>query len=382
MCRIMLKIAVLGIGNAGNQVANLATANQIESFCVNTSERDLDTIDQGISVFLFGNSEGAGKDRGVAKNYVKTQYSALLNNEIFDSFITDKDIIFIVSSTGGGTGSGVSIILSDILSRVYQNKVFINIGILPLLSESIGAQRNTLEFFKELKNLNKSYMLYDNNKYKNLTTNECMRKVNSEIVDMMKYIRGDYSYQSSFGMIDDADMYKILTVPGMINVSAFENFQEKDMEDNVALDAYMTKIIRTNATCTLDTDRIIKRMGVITNISKELTKYYDASFKAFKENIGEPVEVFEHYFVSTEGDIPNRYCVILSGLSIPDDRINVTLQRIKEVEEALARKKESSLIDSIDSLDELKVESMQIDRNKSKEKKDIKSIDLNFMDNY
>ena len=378
----MLKIAVLGIGNAGNQVANLATANQIESFCVNTSERDLDTIDQGISVFLFGNSEGAGKDRGVAKNYVKTQYSALLNNEIFDSFITDKDIIFIVSSTGGGTGSGVSIILSDILSRVYQNKVFINIGILPLLSESIGAQRNTLEFFKELKNLNKSYMLYDNNKYKNLTTNECMRKVNSEIVDMMKYIRGDYSYQSSFGMIDDADMYKILTVPGMINVSAFENFQEKDMEDNVALDAYMTKIIRTNATCTLDTDRIIKRMGVITNISKELTKYYDASFKAFKENIGEPVEVFEHYFVSTDGDIPNRYCVILSGLSIPDDRINVTLQRIKEVEEALARKKESSLIDSIDSLDELKVESMQIDRNKSKEKKDIKSIDLNFMDNY
>lgn len=378
----MLKIAVLGIGNAGNQVANLATANQIESFCVNTSERDLDTIDQGISVFLFGNSEGAGKDRGVAKNYVKTQYSALLNNEIFDSFITDKDIIFIVSSTGGGTGSGVSIILSDILSRVYQNKVFINIGILPLLSESIGAQRNTLEFFKELKNLNKSYMLYDNNKYKNLSVNECMKKVNSEIIDMMKYIRGDYSYQSSYGMIDDADMYKILTVPGMINVSAFENFMEKDMEDNVALDAYMTKIIRTNATCTLDTDRIIKRMGVITNISKELTKYYDASFKAFKENIGEPVEIFEHYFVSSENEIPNRYCVILSGLSIPDDRINVTLQRIKEVEEALARKKESSLIDSIDSLDGLKVESMQIDRNKSKEKKDIKSIDLNFMDNY
>ena len=157
---------------------------------------------------------------------------------------------------------------------------------------------------------------------------------------------------------------------------------EKDMEDNIALDAYMTKIIRTNATCTLDTDRIIKRMGVINNISKELTKYYDASFKAFKENIGEPVEVFEHYFVSMENEIPNRYCVILSGLSIPDDRINVTLQRIKEVEEALARKKESSLIDSIDSLDGLKVESMQIDRNKSKEKKDIKSIDLDFMNQY
>ena len=378
----MLKIAVLGIGNAGNQVANLSKANNIDTFCVNTSERDLDTIDQGIPVFLFGNSEGAGKDRTVAKNYVKSQYSALLNNEIFDSFITDKDIVFIVSSTGGGTGSGVSIILADILSRVYQNKVFINIGILPMLSESIGAQRNTLEFFKELKNLNKSYMLYDNNKYKNLSVNECMKKVNSEIIDMMKYIRGDYSYQSSYGMIDDADMYKILTVPGMINVSAFENFMEKDMEDNVALDAYMTKIIRTNATCTLDTDRIIKRMGVITNISKGLTKYYDASFKAFKENIGEPVEIFEHYFVSTENEIPNRYCVILSGLSIPDDRINVTLQRIKEVEEALARKKESSLIDSIDSLDGLKVESMQIDRNKSKEKKDIKSIDLDFMNQY
>ena len=39
----MLKIALIGIGNAGNQIANIAY-KQIPSFCINTSEKDLNTL--------------------------------------------------------------------------------------------------------------------------------------------------------------------------------------------------------------------------------------------------------------------------------------------------------------------------------------------------
>jgi len=58
----MLKIAVLGIGNAGGQVANVANSRGFNAFCINSSEKDLDIINENIPVFLLGNSEGAGKD--------------------------------------------------------------------------------------------------------------------------------------------------------------------------------------------------------------------------------------------------------------------------------------------------------------------------------
>jgi hypothetical protein len=373
----MLKIAVLGIGNAGGQVANVACTRGFATFCINSSEKDLDIINEEIPVFLLGNSEGAGKDRRVAKDFVKQYYKSLLT-DTFDEFMNKGDIIFIVSSTGGGTGSGMSIMLADILSRVYKNKVFINIGILPTLTDSIGAQRNTLEYMKEVNRLGKGYLLYDNNKYKHLTPSTYMNNINREIVDGLCYLRGDYSFKTKYGMIDDADMFKLLTVPGMINVSYYENFMEKDMEDHVMLDTYIIKVMKNNGTCQLDKDRIIKRMGVIVNLSEDLSRYYSPAMEDFKANVGEPLEVFEHYYLKDDDAEPNRLGVILSGLSIPDDRIQIIIQRIKEVEDMLNKKKDSSLLDSIDDMESLHVNALGIDRARSFEKADVNDIDFNF----
>ena len=374
----MLNIAVLGIGNAGGQVANIACARGFNTFCINSSEKDLDIIDENISVFLLGNSEGAGKDRRVAKSFVKQYYKDLLKTEDFIGFINNIDVVFIVSSTGGGTGSGMSVILADILSKVYVNKIFINIGILPTLTDSIGAQRNTLEYLKEIKNLDKGYMLYDNNKYKHLTPDAYMSNINNEIVDALCYLRGDYSYKTKYGMIDDADMFKLLTVPGMINISYYENFMEKDMDDKVMLDTFIPKIMKINGTCQIDKDRIIKRMGVIVNLSEDLSRYYSSGMEDFKSNVGEPLEVFEHYYLKEDESIPNRLGVILSGLSIPDDRIQIVVQRIKEVEDALNKRKETSILDSIDDMDDLHVNSLGVDRTRSCEQADVSEINFDF----
>ena len=374
----MLNIAVLGIGNAGGQVANVACSRGFNTFCINSSEKDLDIINENIPVFLLGNSEGAGKDRRIAKGFVKQYYKDLLKTDDFNDFITNIDVIFIVSSTGGGTGSGMSVIIADILSKVYVNKIFINVGILPTLTDSIGAQRNTLEYLKEINNLGKGYMLYDNNKYKHLTPAAYMSGINNEIVDALCYLRGDYSYKTKFGMIDDADMFKLLTVPGMINISYFENFLEKDLDDKVMIDTFIPKIMKTNGTCQIDKDRIIKRMGVIVNLNEDLSRYYSSGMEDFKSNVGEPLEVFEHYYIKDDESMPNRLGIILSGLSMPDDRIQIIVQRIKEVEDALNKRKESSILDSIDDMDDLRVDSLGVDRAKSAEQADIADLEFNF----
>ena len=246
------------------------------------------------------------------------------------------------------------------------------------MTDSIGAQRNTLEYLKEIKNLDKGYMLYDNNKYKHLTPDAYMSNINNEIVDALCYLRGDYSYKTKYGMIDDADMFKLLTVPGMINISYYENFMEKDMDDKVMLDTFIPKIMKTNGTCQIDKDRIIKRMGVIVNLSEDLSRYYSSGMEDFKSNVGEPLEVFEHYYLKEDESIPNRLGVILSGLSIPDDRIQIVVQRIKEVEDALNKRKETSILDSIDDMDDLHVNSLGVDRTRSCEQADVSEINFDF----
>lgn len=381
----MLKIAVLGIGNAGNQVANVAVREGIPSFCINASEKDLDAINKDIDTFIVGNREGAGKDRRIAKGYVKQYYQPLLESEEFDAFIDDADIVFVVSSTGGGTGSGMSVLMADILSHKYEGKIFITVGILPILNDSIGAQRNTLEYLKELKGLGKSYMLYDNNKYKELSPNAYMTKINEEIIDTLKYIRGDYSFRTSYGMIDDADMVKLFTVPGMITMVTSEGFQEKDMEDDTKLDSLLVKAMKANGVCNIDMSRVLKRLGVIVNLEEEMTKYYDPSLTALESFAGEPFESFEHYYVIEDGaadELKNRIAVILAGLSIPNDRITLIVQRIDEAEKALSRQEKVSVLDKIDSLDKLTVNSIEINRDKRKEKKNLDSITDDIFSKY
>ena len=109
------------------------------------------------------------------------------------------DIVFVVNSTGGGTGSGMGPILTDILRQYYkkdENKIFINVGILPTLGESVGAQRNTIEYLKEMSDLGGPYMLFDNEKRAYLPTNKQMSEINKEIVTMISTIRGDHSHSS------------------------------------------------------------------------------------------------------------------------------------------------------------------------------------------
>lgn len=347
---LLLNIGVLGIGNAGNQIADLAFRNNMAAYAINASEKDLASVSPDLHVYILSHDGiGCGKDRDVAKAYVKSELKSLMDNTEFSQFMDKIEVVYVVASTGGGTGSGMSPILIDVLSNIYKDKLFILVGILPALVESIAAQRNTIEFLKEVQGIeNLSYLLFDNERAKKLPQDQMMQKVNQEIYEALEIMRGEFNYNTPYGMIDDADILKILTVPGLINVSQVVGFQEKDLDDKSIEERYL-EVLKTNATCELDKDRIIKRLGIILNLAENVKKYYDPSIATIKERIGEPLEVFEHMCVSSE--VPNRVCVILSGVSIPDDRIGLIAQRIREVEEALKKVKTCTVLDNVDVKD-------------------------------
>ena len=217
----MLKISTIGIGNCGGQIAELAKKTHgIPGIAINSSTKDLSNINEIIKI-LIGDEKGAGKDRTNAKVFIKNQISRLINQESFVKHIEESDVIAIISSIGGGTGSGMSPLLLDILSRKFHEKHFILIEVYPPLRESVAAQQNAVDYLKEVEGIpNAVYMSYDNNKLADLPTSEMMKKVNAEIVEALRIIRGEYLYPTPFNSIDEKDMLKILETPGRLAISS------------------------------------------------------------------------------------------------------------------------------------------------------------------
>ena len=60
----MLKTAVIGVGNAGGNVAKLVHEKaSFPAIALNTSNQDLTAIGDSIPVLLFGDGKGIGKNR-------------------------------------------------------------------------------------------------------------------------------------------------------------------------------------------------------------------------------------------------------------------------------------------------------------------------------
>jgi hypothetical protein len=354
----MLKLCILGLGNAGNQVADLAKKlKDIPGLAINSSEKDLINV-CNIDKMVIGDEKGAGKDRNEAKNFTMENIQDLFNQPVFNTLIKDNEVITIISSTGGGTGSGMAPVLTDILSRKYKNKRFLLVQIYPSIKESIAAQQNTIEYLKEIKEFlpNVTYMAYDNNKRSMKTTKEMMEEINTQIVEDLCILRGDYQFPTPYTSIDEKDSLKLIETPNRIAIVNVSNLKEKDLDDKSIEDMLINEIKNNAPIVELERDRIVKRLGIITNLSDKMQKCIDTNVPVVKEFIGEPVEDFSHIFVNKEETDLNRVIIILSGLSVPDDRIQKILQRIEEATKELSRVKESSILDkaNVDAITNLR----------------------------
>lgn len=345
----MLSVGIIGIGNAGSQVAELATKNQIDAVVINSSENDLSTISNNIIKFPLGDLRGAGKNRTEAKKFLKDAIKKILNEENFIEFMDDKDVIFVISSTGGGTGSGISPILTQILKKSFPESYIIMIGILPTIDEAYSTQINTIDYLQELykKVEDPTYMLYDNDKFKGLPSHVMMTEVNRRIVDDIIILRGTYNYTTKYSSIDEKDMSMILSTTGRIVVASYLNIKEKNI-DSVSIDKQIEYLLKDGAHAELQLDRVIKRSGVIANISESMAKSFDDHLTELQEFIGAPVEEFSHVSINEEKNMPNNIFFIGAGLSPINDRIEKINERIAEIESLQDNKDESDDVFTVD----------------------------------
>lgn len=381
----MLQVGVIGIGNTGNQIATLAMNElKIPVLAINSSEKDLETVPDSVPKKLIsstkGLSQGAGKNRSLAKSYLKESIMKVLSSDETNKFLNDMDIIFIASSTGGGTGSGTAPLLANIIKSAYADTKVILIGVLPVNNEALSAHVNTLEYLNELYSVleNQTYMLYDNDRYAKLPSYLMMEKVNREIVEDINVIRCTYNLTTRFDSIDEQDMMRLVSFPGRIVVSRLEKIQEKDI-DGKSIEDMLIDNLKINAHAELQRDRKVIASGIITNLSQTLTESFDNHIPKVREFVGDPIHDFNHIYINEDRKLPNNVFLILSGLAKVNDKINRITDRINEIEDS---QKVDDDDDALSDVDVNALSSMVSSNDLSKTKTDtvdIKGIFDKFM---
>lgn len=331
----MLTTGIIGIGNAGSQVANLAVNNGIDAVVMNTSENDLATIPDSVIKFPLGDLKGAGKNRDAAKVSLKEGIKMVLSKEEFTKFMTDKDVVFVVSSTGGGTGSGIAPVLTQILKKMFPDTYVIIVGILPKLNEAYSTQVNTVAYMEELykKLENPTYMFYDNEKLADIPVHLMMERINQSIVDDVKILAGTYNYSTKYSSIDEKDMSMIISTTGRIVVASYRDIKEKDL-DKASIDKTLVNNLKNGTHAEIQLDKIIKRFGLIVNLSSSMANNFDIAIPELQEFIGSPIEEFNHTCINEEKSLPNNVFFIGAGLSPITDRVVKINERIEELDAA------------------------------------------------
>ena len=348
----MLNVGVIGLGNTGNQIASLAYEQlKIPVMAVNSSEKDLETINNNIPKKLItdadGESKGAGKNRQLAKKYLKDSIMTFLSSEDVQEFVGNLDVLFIVSSTGGGTGSGTSLIMSSVIASMFVDVHVITVGVLPVMNEALSAHVNTLEYLNELYGTleNQTYMLYDNDKYSSMPSYKMMNLVNEEIVKDIDVLRCTYNYTTKYDSIDEEDMRRLISFPGRILIARLEDIKERDL-DRDTIEDLLIKKIKSNAHTEIQRDQKVIATGIIANLSEAVFSEFDNHIEKVRDFIGDPDHDFNHLYVNEDRKMHNNVFLIIGGLSVINDRISKISDRIEEIEEKQKiREEENSLND-------------------------------------
>ena len=350
----MLNVGIIGIGNAGNQVCAYCTKKypDIPLIAMNCSSNDMQTIPNSIRKVAIGDGKGAGKNREEAKKFLENSIMEFLSDQDIKDFLKGLDIVFIVSSTGGGTGSGISLLLADIINQVYRSTsspVFpITVGILPTVGESLESQANTLSYLTELyEELDDepTYMLYDNDKFAKESTITALKKVNEKIVEDINILRGYYNIPTPYNSIDERDTLTIITTPGRLVVGSVYDINDKDCTDELTLEDLLISDIKKNAHAELQLDGIINRAGFIANLSETLIGSLDTNYPKLQKAFGVPVGNFEHIAMNPDRKLPNNVFWFIGGLTPINDRIIKIKDRIEQIESAQKKKADESELD-------------------------------------
>lgn len=357
----MLNVGVIGVGNCGNQIATkFREDTNADIFLINSSENDLASVPANIPRAIIGTAQGSGKNRSAAKEMLKGGIMELMHAEEFIRFMSDKEVVLIAGSTGGGTGSGIALLLAKILRSSFkrpdgkEDLLVLTTGMFPSLFEGYSTQVNTLEYMHELYDVLEDgrYMLYDNGAFPNEPSYRALEMVNSEVVEAFKVLQLKYNNITQYDSIDEEEMRVLMRYPGRIAIVTLLDIKEKDVDETGIEDMIIEKL-KKSANVELQRDGVVGATGLIVNLSPTLSSKLNTNLPKVREFIGEPIDALLHVSINDEKTMPNNVIFIATGMSKVSDRISKIEERIDEIERRSGKNDESQVEISADEIKRL-----------------------------
>ena len=253
------QFGIVGLGQAGGNIANLFENKGYDTIYVNTSQEDLNTI-KGVHKLHVTGADGAAKDRKKVLQLAMESFGDIVQK--IENIITQKYIIVIYSSSGG-TGSGLSTPMLKYLTQI--GKICVPVVILPDDTiESAKACENAYNACVELMSIQGvgATFLLDNSRNDKFIIN------NKFVCELDSFI--NLKNSSMYGNIDMAERKQMLSCPGVAVIGKLSKSRSTASEVIESLHngiyteiesktAYYLGISTSNKS--LDTNSIVSALG-------------------------------------------------------------------------------------------------------------------------
>lgn len=334
----MPSISIIGLGAAGNKAAIAAIERRVVDkenvMLFNSTLRDVPDDWKSIAVQYTNTTRGGcGKERDSAKELC-LEFLSSERVKGLDTFINENnsDIVMIVSSSEGGTGSGSSAIMAKYITEVlgYNVMCFVFTG----FEEDGRGLQNTIEYFQDMQDkyiiqaISNKKFLEGTNKFK------AEKAANQEFAKRIAIISGQRLVNSDQN-IDETDLYKVTTTTGFMTVGYTELNKIKNINQ---FNSAVTQCIDDDKSLDLSA-KSAKRIAVIFNIKEETKDAIDYSYEVIKEKFGTPYEIFTH--VQYDDEQPEYISFIVSGLEMPIDEVKEVYEKYKAESEKVTKRKDT-----------------------------------------
>ena len=216
-----LKIKIIGIGGGGDSIVKeikgcLPNSNFVNFIAANTDSQALNSVDHGIKRFLFGENFTHGL--GCGMDDMLGEKAAESEKDRISKEIDNANLVILVSSLGGGTGSGASPVFARIAH--HKNKLVLGIFTLPFRFEREQRSRIAQASLQKLISFSNAVFIVPNdNIFKIVDSNLPLRKSFSFINSNLARILGqflDMIYKPGLINVDFADFKTILEGTGRL----------------------------------------------------------------------------------------------------------------------------------------------------------------------
>lgn len=336
------RLLVIGCGDGGT-VISAKIKQDIPgtlTICYNTSKGIMDKhgIDPDI-VITPEEQDGSGKSRKLSKNIFKESelYMTLLDN--VQKMIEDHNdiaMIVVVSSTDGGTGSGMSPMLTKLLRDNIQVPTLL-IGVYPAVSEGATSQYNMLSWQHEVSTIGASYMIFDNEVPGMVSKSQVHTTINQYVADVLKVLTGDYYSPSTISSIDTMDLYTMLF--GIGNRVSIVTSNRRPIT-NQLLDDYLIELIDN---CYQPKPSFVTSMGLFVKGPADMLDKIDTSLQKITQIYGGEDRNYLHIEESDEVQIS----LIMTGMMEPSERVAIAAGRYKDIQ---AREEQRAKIQASSSM--------------------------------